>query len=273
MSELTPKHVDDPECLADALARCIDLSDPESALSLPTEPTVPPPTVDTSSSAVELVLDDSDLLACILVSLPPRALGRCALLSKRYWDTCMSEERWLQLRRAQRLRQVPFDPMGPRMESRAKTVVRPEGYNLWAWAYRCAQTQEELDLKHLVWIVGRPTKEWLNGSPDWPAVTQSTSFDPSLGTSSTEERATVKVRVVRCPEISSMIRVAPMRLVGWEAGLAFWRSHDGAPFASTRVFLESEGRATARSAAVEECLAQLAVSELPDEDRPWFGHT
>ena len=89
------------------------------------------------------------------------------------------------------------------------------------------------------------------------------------------EQAKVKVSVVRCPEIASVIRVAPVRLVGWESGVAFcfWRSHGGAPFASTRVFLESEGRAAARSAAVEESLAQLARGELPDERRPWFTFT
>ena len=78
------------------------------------------------------------------------------------------------------------------------------------------------------------------------------------------------VRVVSCPELSDCIRTIPQRLVGWEAGLAFWRSHDGKPFPSTRVFLESEGRATARNAAVEECLAALAQGELPGEAKPWF---
>ena len=83
-------------------------------------------------------------------------------------------------------------------------------------------------------------------------------------------RKMLAVRVVSCPELSDCIRTLPQRLVGWEAGLAFWRSHDGKPFPSTRVFLESEGRAMARTAAVEECLAALAQGELPGEAKPWF---
>ena len=297
MSNTTPRHVreswcrQNPEWVPDARSQGM-----QSATPAATGWALPPPVEQPveQQPSVELVLDDPDLVECILASLTPHALGRCALLSKHYWATCMSEVRWLKLRRAQRLRQVPFDPMEARMEARAEAVLKPEGYRRWAWAYRCAQTREEFGRKHLVWIVGRPTKGWPHGSPDWPAVTQSRGYNPSLGVSvgpgtfgvdqdglslgvsvvpgtfDQNEAATVQVRVVRCPEISSMIRVPPRRLVGWESGLAFWRSHDGAPFASTRVFLESEGRATARTAAVEQSLAQLAMGELPDEVRPWF---
>ena len=158
--------------------------------------------------------------------------------------------------------------------------LKPEGYNKrWAWEYRCAETQETFHMKLLVWIVGRPTKEWPNGTPDWPAVTNSRHFNPSLGTKNpridpTENKQMMAVRVVSCPELadapSAHIGTLPERLVGWEAGLAFWRSHDGKPFPSTRVFLESEGRAMARTAAVEECLAALAQGELPGEAKPWF---
>ena len=243
------------------------------------EPDAPPP--PTLESAIDRVLSDPDLLECIFSALLPRGLLRCALLSKHYCDTCMSEERWQELRRAQRLRQVPFDPMTsspwPRM---CQQGLKPEGYNKrWAWEYRCAESQETFHMKLLVWIVGRPTKEWPNGTPDWPAVTQSTHFNPSLGTgrfvpAGNEDyeasRKMLAVRVVSCPELSDCIRTLPQRLVGWEAGLAFWRSHDGKPFPSTRVFLESEGRAMARTAAVEECLAALAQGELPGEAKPWF---
>ena len=213
-----------------------------------------------TSTPVDSVLQDDNLLACILHFASVGTLLRAAQPTSRRWRASARDEAiWLERRREQRRMHVPWRPLTPFLEDEVQSGA---GFRSWADEYMRAASGER------VGIFGSPvwTTSGRHCTLDWPAVVACESLvkgdaaqswtqpsdpdDPDLGNDEC-----ILLRLVGDPEMSWCDAVKP--LVGWDEGLAVWRQRIGEPFTE----LESEGRAMARNAAVNELLRAVALGD------------
>ena len=214
------------------------------------------------------VLGDEDLLHSILSFLPPPSLLSCARVGARFCAAARQEGLWLRLRREQRSAHVPWSPLTKQMEAEARDAPDFRG---WADEYRRACEMEDRGLYGVpVWTTGR------NRAPDWPALVASHQMLPSSKASHQHARPSagrtppfeppdastdVCVRLIGAAEVRYCFSESPLP---WEVGLAAWRARRE----SATSALESDGRALARDAAVEELLAVLKEGADVDERYP-----
>ena len=181
---------------------------------------------------------DEDLLSVVFALLPPTSLLCCAATSK-CWHWCaLQDTLWLSHRQQQRLENVPWAPLPPTQGSGAARNLATE------WR-RGLQAEDRGLLGTPVWTRGR------GQVADWPALVADERMVRGM--------VSVHVRLVGSPEVTWCHATHPIL---WEVGLSDWEANQGAPHSwhdprSTNMCYESEGRAKARNAAVQELLAAI----------------
>ena len=235
----------------------------------PPQPPLPPPPSEEQAearqaSAQERVLQADDLLDLLLRRLPPEGLLRCAATCRRWRAEATKAVLWLEHRRVQRRRAVPWAPLTTALEARTAAA---SDFVSWADEYWRSRHGERRGIRGApAWTAGR------DGAPDWPAVVSHREGEEECEYEGEEERvcevagaAAAPPRAAAAPpetpprwwatlvggaEVSACWVQSPLT---WETGIATWQQRQGGPLTQH----ESAGRVQARNAAVQEVLEAL----------------